>query len=170
MATTVKRTWQLLPMEATALPALVSESDSELQGAGPRGYACGERSKTEGNWPQSRSQYSWSQGQRYRKRTHEGAGWTLSQSGRHSAQGPAGSRQGPATSQSHQPVSKQQLPQHRPIRHPGHTSEAREPRRVSDMHEMGHPRRAHLSCRVQGAIRPSAHAGDPAQLGIAGAD
>eukprot|EP00955_Chlamydomonas_euryale_P073223 361666-Chlamydomonas_euryale.AAC.4 len=39
------------------------------------------------------------------------------------------------------------------------------------MHELGHPRHsAHLSCRVGGAIRPSAHAGDPAQVGIVGAD
>eukprot|EP00955_Chlamydomonas_euryale_P113385 366212-Chlamydomonas_euryale.AAC.49 len=31
------------------------------------------------------------------------------------------------STQSHQPFSKQQLLNHRPIRHPGHVSEAREP-------------------------------------------
>eukprot|EP00955_Chlamydomonas_euryale_P066592 359593-Chlamydomonas_euryale.AAC.3 len=42
-------------------------------------------------------------------------------------------------------------------------SEARQPCHVEDVHELGHPCRcAHLNCQVEGANRPSAHAGDPA--------
>eukprot|EP00955_Chlamydomonas_euryale_P035908 350264-Chlamydomonas_euryale.AAC.6 len=50
-------------------------------------------------------------------------------------------------------------------------SEAREPRRVEDVHELGQARRrTHLSCRVEGAIQPSDHACDPAKVSILGAD
>eukprot|EP00955_Chlamydomonas_euryale_P067593 359876-Chlamydomonas_euryale.AAC.7 len=60
---------------------------------------------------------------------------------------------------------------HRLVRHPGHMSKACEPRCVEDVHKLGNPRRrAHLSCRVEGAVRPSAHTGDPAQVGIVGSD
>eukprot|EP00955_Chlamydomonas_euryale_P056550 356460-Chlamydomonas_euryale.AAC.7 len=39
------------------------------------------------------------------------------------------------------------------------------------MHKPGHPRCcAHLSRRVQGTVQPPAHAGDPAQVGVVGAD
>eukprot|EP00955_Chlamydomonas_euryale_P091491 364630-Chlamydomonas_euryale.AAC.2 len=48
------------------------------------------------------------------------------------------------------------------------------PRRVSrveDVHQPGRPCGcAHLSRRVQGAVRPPAHAGDPAEAGVVGAD
>eukprot|EP00955_Chlamydomonas_euryale_P106940 365736-Chlamydomonas_euryale.AAC.8 len=40
-----------------------------------------------------------------------------------------------------------------------------------DVRKLGNPRRrAHLSCQVEGAVWPSAHAGDPVQVGIVGAD
>eukprot|EP00955_Chlamydomonas_euryale_P053798 355617-Chlamydomonas_euryale.AAC.19 len=39
------------------------------------------------------------------------------------------------------------------------------------MHELGRPlRRAYLSCQVEGAVWPAAHAGDPVQVGIVGID
>eukprot|EP00955_Chlamydomonas_euryale_P073009 361603-Chlamydomonas_euryale.AAC.12 len=44
-----------------------------------------------------------------------------------------------------------------------------EPRRFEDVHELP-PRHVHLSCRIQVALRPSAHAGDLAQAGVVGAD
>eukprot|EP00955_Chlamydomonas_euryale_P013514 145573-Chlamydomonas_euryale.AAC.10 len=54
----------------------------------------------------------------------------------------------------HKLFSKQQQLNRRPIRHPGHVSQAREPRRVEVVHEVGHPRRCTpLSCRVEGAIQ-----------------
>eukprot|EP00955_Chlamydomonas_euryale_P056695 356529-Chlamydomonas_euryale.AAC.4 len=41
---------------------------------------------------------------------------------------------------------------------------------VEDVHGLGHPsRRVHLSCRVEGAIRPSAHGGNPVQFSMVGA-
>eukprot|EP00955_Chlamydomonas_euryale_P097716 365093-Chlamydomonas_euryale.AAC.11 len=46
-----------------------------------------------------------------------------------------------------------------------------ESRCIQNVHQLGHPcRSAHLSRRLQGAIRPSAHAGDPWQVGVVGAD
>jgi len=49
-------------------------------------------------------------------------------------------------------------------------SEAFEPRRIESVRELGASRRrAHLSWQAEGAVRPSAHAGDPAQVGIVGA-
>eukprot|EP00955_Chlamydomonas_euryale_P034753 349893-Chlamydomonas_euryale.AAC.5 len=76
---------------------------------------------------------------------------------------PAGLRNQP-----HPPFSKQQLLNHKRIRPPGHVPKAREHRRIQDIHELGHPhRRAHLSRRVEGANRPTAHARDGAQVGIA---
>eukprot|EP00955_Chlamydomonas_euryale_P095546 364943-Chlamydomonas_euryale.AAC.20 len=42
----------------------------------------------------------------------------------------------------------------RPTRHPGNRPS----------------RRAHPSCRVEGAIWPPAHVGDPAQVGVVGGD
>eukprot|EP00955_Chlamydomonas_euryale_P094541 364867-Chlamydomonas_euryale.AAC.1 len=54
-----------------------------------------------------------------------------------------------------------------PIKHLGHVSKAHEPRIVKDVHEVGHTRRcSQQNGWVELAIRPSAHVGDPAHVGI----
>eukprot|EP00955_Chlamydomonas_euryale_P118800 366560-Chlamydomonas_euryale.AAC.9 len=69
------------------------------------------------------------------------------------------------------PPAKQQLLNNKPFRHPDHVPDTCGPCCVEDLHELGHPSRCtHLSCAVEGAIRPPAHAGDPTQIGIVSAN
>eukprot|EP00955_Chlamydomonas_euryale_P063912 358812-Chlamydomonas_euryale.AAC.4 len=56
---------------------------------------------------------------------------------------------------SHQPFSKQQLPNHRLIKHPSYAAQACESRCVEDVHQLGQPHRcAHLSRWVPSGCLP----------------
>eukprot|EP00955_Chlamydomonas_euryale_P041365 351963-Chlamydomonas_euryale.AAC.2 len=62
-------------------------------------------------------------------------------------------------------------PRHPTHQAPSYVAKACESRCIEVVHQRGHPRRcAHLSRQVQSAVRPPAHAGDPAQVGVGGAD